>query len=63
MTSPRQTYTVAEVAEMFVLPPKSIRDRIRKGHIAAVNIGSKTKPVYRITEAALDQYEREHAAA
>lgn len=63
MSSLPRRYTVQEVAEAYALPPKSIRDRIRKQHLKAINIGSDRKKEYRITQAALDEYERLNASA
>lgn len=47
-----KVYTVAEIAQMFVVSPRVVRDLIRKGELPALRIGR----TYRIPRKAADAY-------
>lgn len=49
--------TPGEAAEYLHVSPEQIRTLIRKGQIAASNVGAGSKrPLYRITQQALDDF-------
>ena len=50
-------YTVAEVAERYSVREDTVRTWIRKGHLEALDIGSGSRKVYRITENQLEKFE------
>jgi excisionase family DNA binding protein len=49
-------YTVDEVAHTLRLAPRSVYDRISRGEIAAVRLGSGPKPPIRVRAEDLDRY-------
>ncbi|HEY3559709.1 MAG TPA: helix-turn-helix domain-containing protein [Kribbella sp.] len=58
-----QMLTTEGVAEVLDISVEHARRLIRRGELAAVNIASASRPNYRVTPAALDQYLRDHAVA
>ena len=53
----RRLLTPGEVAEYLQVSPEQVRTLIRKGQIAACNVGAGSKrPLYRITIQALDDF-------
>jgi hypothetical protein len=59
-------HTVAEVAEHYKVSTERVLLWIHRSELAAVDINkgaSGRKPVYRISEKALDEFDRNHAAA
>jgi excisionase family DNA binding protein len=49
--------TVGEAANALKLAPRSVRELIVSGNLAAFNVGRGTvRPVYRVTPAALHDY-------
>jgi excisionase family DNA binding protein len=52
-----QLFTPNEAAVKLKVTPEQIRSLIRKGQLSAVNVGTGTKrPLYRITQQALDDF-------
>ena len=52
-----QLLTPNEAATKLKVTPEQIRSLIRKGQLSAVNVGTGTKrPLYRITQQALDNF-------
>jgi excisionase family DNA binding protein len=49
-------FTVDEVARTLRLAPRSVYDRISRGEIAAVRLGSDPKPPIRVRAEDLDRY-------
>lgn len=47
---------VAEVSEFLRITPDTVRREIRAGILEAENYGSGSRPVYRISRAALDSW-------
>lgn len=47
---------VSMVAKRLKMHPIRVRERIRAGEIKAIDIGRGTKPIYRISEKAYDDY-------
>jgi excisionase family DNA binding protein len=48
--------TTDEFAAVVRLDPSKVRQRIRRGEIKAVNVGTEKRHIWRITEAELDRY-------
>jgi len=55
--------TVVGVADELVISIEQTRRLIRRGELAAVNIGTSRRPNYRVSRAALDQYLSDHQVA
>lgn len=49
-------YTVAELADVLREHERTTRNRIYRGEIAHINIGTDRRPRMRITQGALDAY-------
>jgi excisionase family DNA binding protein len=60
---PARMLTTEGVAEFLDISVEHARRLIRRGELAAVNITNSGRPNYRISQAALDQYLRDHAVA
>lgn len=54
--------TTDEFANTVRLHPSKVRQRIRRGEIRAVNVGTEKRHIWRITEAELDRYLSANAA-
>ena len=53
----RTLLTPADVALTLRVTPEQVRSLIRKGELAAINVGAgRRRPLYRITPQALDQF-------
>lgn len=49
-------YTPADLAEHLQVSVDTIKRRIVSGQLAASNIGTATRPKYRVTQSQLDEY-------
>ncbi|MFI5729158.1 helix-turn-helix domain-containing protein [Kribbella sp. NPDC051587] len=47
---------VPEVAERLRLSDEQVRRLIRRGDLAASNVGTSSRPAYRVSTAAADRY-------
>lgn len=61
--SNRRAYDPAEFAFAYGVPLATVWRLIRLGEIKAINIGAGNRPIYRITAAECERFERAHAAA
>jgi len=60
---PDKRYTTKEVAELWNLGKHgdyTIRRRIKKGELTAINYGTTKTPLYRILGSELLRYEKDH---
>lgn len=55
-TAAPYSYSVQEVADMLKTAPNTIRERIRDGHLRAIDLGSDARPKVRILATDLDTY-------
>ena len=49
-------YTVAQVADLLQVSIRTVRRHIREGRLVAVNVGGDSRPSYRVTDDALDEF-------
>lgn len=50
--------TVADVAETLNVPATRVRKHIRRGDLAAINIGSPRRPEWRVEPAAVTRFKQ-----
>jgi excisionase family DNA binding protein len=60
---PSRMLTPEDVADEFAISVEQVRRLIRRGELAAVNIGAPRRPTYRVSRASLDKFLRDHAVA
>jgi hypothetical protein len=65
MSDTPRTHTVASVARLYRISEDKVRNLIRKGELAAVNVAATLcgRPQLRITPQALAEFERRRSAA
>ena len=59
-----KAHPVSAVAELYSVDDQTVRDWIKAGDLAAVNVGKAgaKRPSYRVTPEALEQFERSRRA-
>lgn len=56
-------FKVKDVAAQYATDEWRVREWIRQGRLDAINISRGRRPSYRISEAALEQFERDNQSA
>src|SRR5688500_7955020 len=58
--APHEFMKPAEVAKLLRVSHHAVLGWIRRGHLTAINLSRGTRPIFRISRDALDEFLREH---